>query len=244
MLKKFIAFWICFSMVYSPAYCAINDDFVGKTLSKDLTIQKAKNPVIVDEFTENSLAKRFNATTLEYKIIEDNFAQNNKNKNTYSKPKIDFAEQIIVAGEKSAKTKKTVIITEENTIPIKIRIKKHLSTRHKVDEGDYIEFETLSEVKIKDKVYPRGTTIQARIETISQNKIWGVPWDLVIGNFAIDGKSLQGEITKTGANRSLWLYPTIYITTFFFGFGLLLIPIRGGHAKISPTQTYTINYAN
>ena len=61
-------------------------------------------------------------------------------------------------------------------------------------------------------------------------------------NFSIDGKRLAGEISKTGANRSLWLYPTIYMTTLFFGVGLLLIPIRGGHAKIKPQQTFTVYY--
>lgn len=201
MLKKILAFLICFNIGYSPAYCAINDDFADRTLSKELMIQKAKNPIIIDEFAE-SMAK------------------------------------------KTPQTKAGKALFSENKVPIKIRIKKHLSTKHEVDEGDYVEFETLSEVKIKNKVYPRGTTVRARIETISQNKIWGVPSDLVVGNFTIDEKPLYGEISKTGANRSLWLYPTIYTTTFFLGIGLLLIPIRGGHAKITPAQAYTINYIN
>ena len=140
------------------------------------------------------------------------------------------------------KEKVKYVIDNENLIPIKVRIKNYLSTKQKIDEGDFIEFETITELKVKNKSYPVGTTIKARIETISYNKIWGVPSDLTVGNFSIDNTPLKGEINKTGANRSLWLYPTIYLTGFFFGIGFLLIPIRGGHAKIRPQQVFTVYY--
>ena len=68
----------------------------------------------------------------------------------------------------------------------------------------------------------------------------GVPADLVIGSFTLNGVPLGGEINKTGANRSLWVYPCMYGTLWFFGIGVLFIPIRGGHAKIKTTETYTL----
>lgn len=242
MLKKILAFLICFNMSYLPAHCIIQDDFAEKALNKNAKIKEAQKPKINDDFAENNLSKNYKIKEIKNEIIEDKFAENNKNRGYYHKLNIDFNEQVVPFKNEVMIAKKADILTSQNTTPVKIRIKKYLSTRHKVDEGDYIEFETLSEVKIKDKIYPKGTKVKARIETISQNKIWGVPSDLVVGNFTIDGKPLQGEINKTGANRSLWLYPTIYMTSFCFGFGLLLVPIRGGHAKIRPSQIYTVNY--
>ncbi len=242
MIKKILALIICLNIFYSPAYCIIQDDFVQSTLDKTKKPERIIAPVIKDNFIENSLNKNLQIKTVENKIIKDVFAEKNANKNISIKQNVDFGEQIALPKSNGNITKKIAIYNSENSVPIKIKIKKHFSTRHKIDEGDYIEFITLEDVKIKNKTYPAGTSVQARVETISQNKIWGVPSDLVIGNFTIDGKPLKGEINKTGANRSLWLYPTIYMTTFCFGLGLLLIPIRGGHAKISPSQTYIINY--
>lgn len=242
MIKKILSLFICFNIVSMPAYCTINDDFVEKTLSKDTKIQKVKITEINDTFVEQSIDKSLQTKPTNRNIIVDTFAESNTNKNVYTKPEVNFYEQKVTTVNKPIEPKKAIIITEGNSIPIQIKIKKRLSTKQKVDEGDYIEFETISDVTINNKNYPKGSIIKARIETISQNKIWGVPSDLTVGNFSIDGQKLNGEINKTGANRSLWLYPTVYITTFMFGVGLLLIPIRGGHAKIKPKQTYTVHY--
>lgn len=242
MFKKTLTFLICFNILVLPAYCTITDDFVEKTLSSKHKIKAVQQPIFNDTFVEQTLDKKLKSKTVKKNIIVDNFAENNKNKNQYTKTKINFNEQIIVTSKTQVQPKKATIISEENLIPVKIRIKNYLSTKHKFDEGDFIEFETISEVKIKNKTYPAKTIVKARIETISYNKIWGVPSDLVVGNFSIDKNPLKGEISKTGANRSLWLYPTAYLTTCFFGLGMLLIPIRGGHAKIKPKQTYTVYY--
>ncbi len=242
MIKKFLVLVICFNIFYSPALCIIEDNFAQSTLDKTKSIKKAEKLIIKDDFAENNLSKNLQIKHAENKIIEDKFAENNRNKNVEIKKNIDFGEKIALPKSKSNVVKRITTINNNEAVPIEIKIKKHFSTRHKIDEGDYIEFVTLADVKTKNKTIPAGTTVQARVETISQNKIWGVPADLVIGNFTIDGKPLKGEINKTGANRSLWLYPTIYMTSFCFGLGLLLIPIRGGHAKINPSQTYTINY--
>ena len=175
-------------------------------------------------------------------IITDTFAENNKKKNEYKKPKIDFAEQITITSKEQITIKKAPTFNKEDALAIKIRIKKYFTTKQKLEEGDFIEFETISENKIENKIYPIGTTVKARIETISYNKSYGVPSDVVVGNFSIDNIPLQGEISKTGANRTLWLYPVSYIGTIFFGLGILLLPIRGGHAKIKQKQIFTVFY--
>ena len=241
MFKKYLSILLCFNILVLPAYCTISDDFVEKTLSKKQKITPVQQPIIKDTFVEQTIGTNLKPKPVKKVIITDSFAQNNKNKNQYTKPKVDFSEQK-VANTKQIAQPKIAIVNSENSTPIKIRVKKYISTKQKIDEGDFIEFETLSDVKIKNKIYKAGTTIKARVETISYNKIWGVPSDLIIGNFSLDGKKLIGEISKIGANRSLWLYPTVYVTTLFFGLGVFLIPIRGGHAKIKPQQTYSVYY--
>lgn len=242
MIKKILSLFISFNFISIPAYCMINDDFVDKSLPKNSKIQKLQIIEINDTFVEQSINKNLQTKKIKPNKMVDEFAESNKNKNSYTKPKVDFSEQPVVVQKKSIEPKKTIIITDTNSIPVKIRIKKQLSTRQKVDEGDFIEFETLSDVRIKNRTYPKGTVVKARIETISLNKMWGIPSDLTIGNFSLDGQKLNGEINKIGANRSLWLYPTVYVTTVLFGVGLLLAPIRGGHAKIKPKQIYTVHY--
>ena len=240
MLKQFLIIFISFNILVLPAYCSINDDFVEKTLSNQ-SFKTVQSPIIKDTFVEQTIDKKLYPKVIKETMITDSFAESNKNKNQYSKPNVKFEEQVIPTSNK-IQTKIVKDVVKEDLVPIKIRIKNLLSTRQKIDEGDFLEFETLADTKINNKTYPSGSTVKARIETISYNKIWGVPSDLVVGNFSIENIPLNGEISKTGANRSLWLYPTIYITTVFFGVGLLLVPIRGGHAKIKPKQIYTVYY--
>lgn len=131
------------------------------------------------------------------------------------------------------------IYENENTTEVKVKIKKNYSTKQKIKEGEYLDFITVKDFSYKDKLYPAGTLVKARVETISLNKIYGVPSDVIVGNFSIDDIPLRGEISKTGANRALWLYPTIEITSWLC-VGLLLIPIRGGHAKIKTKEIFTL----
>lgn len=132
------------------------------------------------------------------------------------------------------------IYEDENITEVKVKIKKNYSTRQKIKEGEYLDFITAKDFTYNDKLYPAGTPVKARVEMVSLNKIYGVPSDVIIGNFSIDDIALRGEISKTGANRALWLYPTAQITTWICGIGLLLIPIRGGHAKIKTKETFTL----
>lgn len=214
-MKKFLTLLLCFYILILQSFAVIvEDEFVDETLDKNLKIKNNK-----------------------YSPIADDFAQNNKNKNSH--------KRLVVIDEVLPETSKQVLIKKPNVIgenynEIKVRSKEEYSTKNMIEEGEFIDFITVEDVKIKNKDYPKGTVIKARIETVSQNKIWGVPADLVVGNFMLDDNKLMGEISKTGANRSLWLYPAVGAGCCFLGAGLLLIPIRGGHAKIKPSQVYTL----
>ena len=216
-MKNILILFLILNFSFLPAYSLIEDEFIDKTLDKNLKIKNTNYIPPVDEFTQNNLKK-----------------------NTFSKKEVSFDEKIPTPPKEKTFAKKVAIIDEKDFIPVKVKIKEAFSTKNKIEEGDFIEFETIEEIKIKNKVYPEKTTVKARIETISANSFRGIPADLTIGNFSIDNTFLQGEINKTGANRSLWLYPTIIAGDIFFFAGELLNVVKGGHAKIKPQEIFTI----
>ena len=74
----------------------------------------------------------------------------------------------------------------------------------------------------------------------------GTPANIVIDNFYVEKNPeicLYGNISKTGANRALWVYPLYQagnITLYAAGF--VFVPIHGGHAKLNTNETYTVFY--
>lgn len=243
-MKKVLAFLISLNFAVMPAYCTITDDFAEKTLNKSLTVQKYNYVPITDDFAEGlNVDKKIN--TKPAQIITDTFAESNKNKNISVGKRVPLEEYIPKVDSNKQVTKKIVVIDNNSATAVPVRICELYSTRYKIDEGDYIDFETTKEVRIKGKTYPAGTPVKARVETISQNGAMGVPADLIISNFSIEGIPLSGEVNKIGANRTLWVRPSVYLLTIlFFGSGVLLIPIRGGHAKIRPTETFMLYAVN
>ena len=214
-MKNFIVILLCLNIILAPVYAFyIEDDFVNSTLDKNLKIKNHKQNLITDDFVLNSSSIK----TFKKDVVFDEILPNMPEHKFSKKP----------------------VIFDENYKEVKVKIKEPYTTKGNLDEGDYLDFVTLNDIKIKDKTYPKNSTVKARIETISLNKSWGVPSDVVVGNFALGDINLSGDIRKQGANRSLWLYPTIYGASIFFGAGLLLIPIRGGHAKIKPSDIYTL----
>ena len=185
-MKKVIALFLCLSFLYAPLSCAITDDFAENSLDKELKIKAPSQKNITDDFAEQSLDKSLQKKETKTKIISDDFAEKNKNKNPKIKSKVEYSE--VLPQKTNNKTSKKVVLLDENDKnSVMVNIKKYFTTRQNADEGDYIEFETINEVKINNKTYPAGSTVRARIETLSLNQIWGVPSDLVVGNFSIDG---------------------------------------------------------
>ena len=241
-MKKFLSTLLCLSfinMLGIPAFAEITDDFVEKTLSKNLKIKAVKQNKITDSFVEQTLDKNLQVKKVTPKLVEDSFAEKNTNKNYQNNKIIELNEMIPELKDGKPIRKVVFLLDKDEMQAVPVRIKKYYTTRSKLQEGDFLEFETTQNVVIKNINYPKGTTVTARIETISLNKSMGVPSDLVIGNFSINGTPIIGEIAKTGANRSLWVYPSVYGLSLFFGIGLLFIPIRGGHAKITRHKIYT-----
>ena len=217
-MKKLFALILSLCFAITPACCTITDDFADKSLDKNL---KIKPPSKI--------------------TIQDDFAESNKNKNPTIK-KCGYVQEILPKVSDTNKFHKKIVIIDSNPeLAVPVRICKTYSTKHKkFDEGDYINFITTKDVTIGKTTYPQGTFVNARIENISRNTKMGIPSDLVVGNFSIEGIPLAGEICKTGANRSLWVRPCAYILSGLFGIGLPIMFIRGGHAKIKPNQVYIL----
>ncbi len=211
---KAITTLILLSICLTPANAMLTDDFVDETLSKDLQIRKYSAKIIVDEFAET-----------------------NKNEPLRHNERVVVTE-ILPTSNKTYKINPYKMSRNE----VAIRIIEPISTKLKPEEGSEILFETVEQIKIGNKIYPNGTSIKARIETVSQNAMWGSPAEIVIGNFYLDNIPLYGEIDKVGRNNVLWVRPLAILTGLCFGTGFFFMFIRGGHAKIKPNETFTLSY--
>lgn len=228
-----------------PGYAQVVDSLVEKNLDTSLTIKSCQTPKFDDDFVLNTLSQdlKIKDFSSNKQDINDELVINISSvKPIEHKPVVitdDFLPAVsVVQNKKPVSTFKRS--AENKGIAVALRIKNDITTKSQPDEGSYLSFETVSDVKLNNVVYPAGTEVQGRIETVSMNQSMGVPADLVIGNFLLNKMPLDGEIKKIGSNRSLWVYPCVYGGSFFFGAGLLLMPIRGGHAKIKTDEIFTL----
>lgn len=203
------------------------EDSLVKNLSKDLKIEQVKKQEIKDDFIDRTLDKNLKIQKQVPVVYQDNAIK-------------ELAQtHIYITGNKEQKFDFESL--DEQVV--KVSPKKYYTTRTNLEEGDLINFVLVQDVTIKNKTYKKGTPVIARVETVSKNGAYGVPSDLVIDNFILNSNvKLTGSIEKKGANRSLWVYPCAYGLSWFFGLGLLFLPIRGGHAKLKPNHTYELTF--
>ena len=113
-------------------------------------------------------------------------------------------------------------------------------------EGSTIPFIAQHDFEINGKKYNQGTTILGRLETISASDKMGTPESIVISNFYIPGKkeiNLSGAISKTGANRAIWVYPLYQAgNIMYYAAGFIFVPIHGGRAKLLTSESFTVFY--
>lgn len=162
-------------------------------------------------------------------LIEDDFAKNNAHKNKIAKVKIKNKYDFTKA-----------------QVPVHLKIVKALSTKNQISEGDSILFKTTKDVELNGVFLPKGTQVVGRVETISASDKMGCPANIVLDNFYVKDKpeiSLYGRVSKTGANRSIWVYPLYQAgNIMFYVAGFIFVPIHGGHAKILSKDTFTVYY--
>ena len=131
-------------------------------------------------------------------------------------------------------------------VPIQIKIAEHLKSTRQILEGSTIPFIAQHDFEINGKKYAKGTEILGRVETISESDKMGTPESIMISNFYIpDSKEidLSGSISKTGANRSLWVYPLYQAGNIcLYVAGFVFVPIHGGRAKLLTSESFTVFY--
>lgn len=192
---------------------------------------------IVDDFAEETLDKNLKIKPYSPRIIEDDFAQANKQKLAPLKQVIIY-EELPVTNRKISSKKYKISENDENVV--KVAIVSKLKTNSKLEEGYFVEFRTVEDFSYKGVNYPAGTLVKGRIETFSRKSKCGTPADLVLGNFYIKDLPLNGEISKTGANRTLWVRPLMAVGSAFFGAGYFFIFIKGGEVKIEEAEVFEL----
>lgn len=247
-MKKIASVFLCLNLlIFNQAIvCAelFHDALIDK-LDKTLKVEKTKQTTIQDDFAYKTLNSNLKVNKIEKSLIIDDFALRTLNSDLQIK-KVSNPIQVDNLAKKLDKNITTDKKVENTKVyntsfeTIKISPIKNYTTKNSL-LGDKLDFVLMNDVKINNVLYKKGHQISAKVENISQNGAYGVPSDVVIGNFTIEKQVLDGNITKQGANRSIWVYPTAYILLPFFGVGLFILPIRGGHAKLCSNKVYEID---
>lgn len=255
-MKKLLIIIMCIQIVNLPVLAdeLINDQLVEMTLqNKNLTINSYKQNLIEDSFAETTLKNKQNQSEKAQTPIIDVFVEKTlPNKNLALEVNQPSVINDILA-EKTLKNCTPLVVKKNNfdfdlikRVPIKISIIEPITTKRGLQEGQELNFKVLSDVKISNgTTIKKDSIVSAKLETISLNQAFGVPADIIIDDFKAKTSNdaninLDGEIHKIGANRSLWVYPAGYMGCFFFGAGLLVFPIRGGHAKLQRKDVYEV----
>ncbi len=265
-MKKFliILILIIFSLpVYAQNTGMVEDELLKSNYFKGNStgfVLKEQDP-IKDELLEIPLYKdsvfrlgvsasgEYTEIPVEDELIDDGFIENAKNFVIVSKEHPDeyFIEKKIDLTKVRIIKPKTKYDFTKKIVPIKIKIAKHLKSAKKIKEGSTISFIAQNDFEIKGKKYEKGTTILGRVEIISASDKMGVPETLKISNFFIEDDNeeinLYGAVSKTGANRSIWVYPLYQAgNILFYAAGFAVVPIHGGRAKVLTSESFTVFY--
>ncbi len=241
-MKKVFAFFILLNYLLSGVSFAVEDELL-RYLDKNLKVKENKYIPVKDSFVEDTLNENLKIKKQAKNLIVDDFAEKTlaKDLKINKKPQEIISDSLVLNIDKNATVKKSDFVSKisgEN-LYIKVTPRYYYTTRKGLKEGQRIDFVLADDFKFKNIVYKKGTPIKARVENINQNGIYGLPSEVVVGNFMLaENVKLEGELSKRGANRSVWVYPTVYTLCAFFGLGVLFIPIRGGHAKLKPNKIY------
>lgn len=204
----------------------------GVTLKLWARKNDKKNSDINDELINPNFVEKFGGKSLltrKYQRIEDNFVKHNISNRKLAKIKI----------------KNNYDFTQAQ-IPVQLKIIKNLTTKSHILEGDEILFKTTKDVSLNGEILPKGTQIVGRVETVSESDKMGCPANIIVDNFHVKDNPdicFYGNITKTGANRSIWVYPLYQAgNIMFYVAGFVFVPIHGGHAKLLTNDTFTVFY--
>jgi hypothetical protein len=215
----------------------ITDELLNPDLYKNVPFKlsaytnKYQNEPIKDELLEDD---NFIANLGNY-VLQEKYA-----------PDEYFIEKNIDLSKVRKITPKNKYDFTKKLVPIQIKIAEQLKSTKAIIEGSTITFIAQHDFEINGKKYDKGTKIIGRVETISESDKMGTPESIKISNFYIpDVKEidLSGSISKTGANRSIWVYPLYQAgNVCLYVAGFVFVPIHGGRAKLLTSESFTLFY--
>lgn len=138
--------------------------------------------------------------------------------------------------------------TKIKYFPLRIKFLESISTKGVNNtEGQIVKFVVVHDIYDgKKKLVSHGTIGTARVETISPRGFMGVPADLIISHFEVEGldkRKIEGDVVKSGYNLMGLAGALKYsIGTFIPGTGYLFMLIKGGQAKIDPSDIFEVKY--
>ena len=131
-------------------------------------------------------------------------------------------------------------------IPINLSITKEISTKENLKYGQELEFVVQNDVIYNGKtILNSSDKVNAKIGSIVTSGMNGFPAEITIDDFdfsTIKDSQLLSSYTKYGMNRSVWVYPLKWALTPIPFVGSLTNLIKGGHARIKPTEVITVYY--
>ena len=162
--------------------------------------------------------------------------------------KDDFVEESL-AGKNLEKPITNINYNYESTekIPIKINITEPISTKNTdLYDGKEVKFKVKENVFLNNQLFiKQGTIATARVETIIERGMNGLPATIIIDNFKIDDipqEKLKSTIIHKGHNCAYYVFPIKWVLTPTVVGGYLANLLLGGHANISIKKTFTIYY--
>lgn len=212
------------------------------------------DPSMYNDMSGNSVFKlgiykhnQYQYIPVEDELIDNDFISNASNYAIIKKEQPDdfFFEKNIDTSKIRKILPKTKYDFTKKQIPIQIKISEHLKSTRNILEGSTIPFIAQNDFEINDKKYDRGTTILGRVETISASDKMGTPESIKISNFYIPDEEIElhGSVSKTGANRSIWVYPLYQAGNItFYVAGFIFVPIHGGRVKLRTSEAFTVFY--
>lgn len=250
--NKYLALLLVLSIVNSNFVLASNeiikDELVEATLkNKNLKIEKYQKPYFNDDLTQ----------FLEYvekPVVKDPFIHNKDTfyLNSVKKPYIN--KDVVIENEdiKNLSYDRINILDNVNSANFQdtlsvltIKPTKRI-TANKCKLGQYVEFQTVGNIKFKNHLIKDGTPIIGRITNITPNGFAGTPGDITVERFQFKDKSrrnikIEGIIEKHGANRSVWVIPLVSTGNIFTGIGgYVFYVIKGGHAMLKTRDNFEL----
>lgn len=224
---------------------------MSANMQKDPITDELLNPDLYKDvpFKLSAYSNRYENEPIKNELLEDNgFIANLEN---FVLPEKSVPDEFFI--EKNIDLSKVRKIASKNKydftkkfIPIQIKIAQQLKSTREILEGSTIPFIAQHDFEINGKKFSKGTQILGRVETISESDKMGTPESIKIGNFYIPDEEeidLSGSISKTGANRSIWVYPLYQAgNVCLYVAGFVFVPIHGGRAKLLTSESFTLFY--